>query len=208
MSKTETPAQERLPHLTLEEMWSAVAANDATYDGLFFYGVGTTGIFCRPSCKSRRPKPENVRYFDSADAARAAGYRPCKRCRSDLPAYSPMLELARKLRALLDATYAEPRAFAQGLKPLGISARRAGELFRAEYGTTPGEYTAFLRLKLARRLLAETRDPLVDVALATGFAGLSGFYRFFTAREGITPAAYRRLHRRDAAPPAVNAPRV
>lgn len=206
MNGSDTPAQDRLPRLTPEEMWNAVTACDAAYDGLFFYGVGTTGIFCRPSCKSRRPRPENVRYFGSAAAARAAGYRPCKRCRSDLLEYSPMLELARKVRALLEQTYAEPRALAEELKPLGISARRAGELFRAAYGATPGEYVASLRLAQACRLLAETRDPLTDVALATGFAGLGGFYRFFRAREGVTPAAYRRLHRQEAQPATEDGP--
>lgn len=205
MCETESPARESIPCLSPEEMWNAVANCDAAYDGLFFYAVASTGIFCRPSCKSRRPRPENVRYFSGAAEARAAGYRACKRCRSDLLEYSPMQEMARQVRALLTQTYAGPRALAEGLKPLGISARRAGELFRAAHGVTPGEYAATLRLNESRRLLAETREPLVDVALATGFAGLAGFYRFFTAREGVTPAVYRKRSRQ-AAPDCCETP--
>ena len=67
-----------------EEMWKAVSENDPSYDGILFYAVKSTGIYCRPSCKSKIPKRENVCFFDTAEKARAAGFRPCKRCRSDL----------------------------------------------------------------------------------------------------------------------------
>ena len=84
--------------MTEQEMWEAVQRSDASYDGLFFYAVKTTGIFCRPSCKSKPPKRENLCYFASGEEARAAGFRPCKRCRSDLLEYQPMREIAAEIR--------------------------------------------------------------------------------------------------------------
>ena len=88
--------------MTEPEMWEAVQRSDASYDGLFFYAVKTTGIFCRPSCKSKPPKRENLCYFASGEEARAAGFRPCKCCRSDLLEYQPMREIAAEIKARLD----------------------------------------------------------------------------------------------------------
>ena len=82
-------------------MWNAVCNSDENYDGLFFYAVKTTGIFCRPSCKSKIPKKENICYFTSAEDAEKAGFRPCKRCRSDLLAYEPMSEIAVEVKQKL-----------------------------------------------------------------------------------------------------------
>ena len=80
--------------MTEDEMYEAVITNDANYDGLFFYAVKSTGIFCRPSCRSKKPLRENVCYFSYAGEAMKAGFRPCKRCRSDLLSYHPMEEIA------------------------------------------------------------------------------------------------------------------
>lgn len=75
--------------MTEREKLHSVLECDGAYDGRFFYAVRSTGVYCRPSCKSRPPKPENVEYFDSAAEAESAGYRPCKRCRPDVPDYDP-----------------------------------------------------------------------------------------------------------------------
>ena len=88
--------------MTEDEMYEAVISNDGNYDGLFFYAVKSTGIFCRPSCKSKKPLRENVRFFKNAAEARAAGFRPCKRCRSDLLSYRPMEEIAGLVKRHLD----------------------------------------------------------------------------------------------------------
>lgn len=192
-SETQAGAPPAQP-LSEEAMWQAVTDCDPAFDGLFFYAVSTTGVYCRPSCRSKHPRREHVRYFATGQAARAAGYRPCKRCRSDLAEYQPLRDMAAKIRALLDERFTARLTLANGLKALGISQRRTGELFKAVYGQTPGEYLAARRLAEAKRRLAETRDPLTDIAFAVGFDGLSGFYRFFTAREGMSPAAWRRAH--------------
>ncbi len=175
-----------------EAMWRAVSVCDAAFDGVFYYAVSTTGVFCRPSCKSKHPRREHVRYFGSAAEARAAGFRPCKRCRSDLTEYQPMTDMAGKIRALLDGGFTARAALADGLRGLGLSRRRMGELFKTVYGVSPGAYVAALRLVEARRRLTETREPLTDIAFAVGFESLGGFYRFFSEQEGISPAAYRR----------------
>lgn len=169
-------------------MWRASSESDAAFDGAFFYAVRSTGVFCRPSCKSRVPMRENVLFFQTADAARAAGFRPCKRCRPDLPTYQPIREIAEEAKAALDA--------GRGLDALGVSPRRLSGIFKHAYGATISAYAGELRLKEAKRLLAETDMPIVDVADAVGFGALSAFYRFFKRGAGQTPAAYRREHRK------------
>ena len=176
-------------------MWKAVLEHDAACDGLFFYAVASTGIYCRPSCKSKQPKRANVHFFETAAQAREAGFRPCKRCRSDLMEYQPMREIVQKAKAMLDDCFARQQAMRGELASLGLSPRRVGELFRQEYGVTPGEYIAELRLGEARRLLAETEQPILDIAYSTGFGGVSSFYRFFKTAVGLSPAAYRKEHR-------------
>ena len=111
--------------MTEQEMWEAVQRSDASYDGLFFYAVKTTGIFCRPSCKSKPPKRENLCYFASGAEARAAGFRPCKRCRSDLLEYQPMREIAAEIKARLDK--------AASLDDVGLTPRRMTDIFKQEY---------------------------------------------------------------------------
>ncbi len=178
--------------MTPDEMWRAVCENDAAFDGIFFYAVESTGIFCRPSCKSKQPRRENVRFFTSAAQARAAGFRPCKRCRSDLADYQPMRDIAERARLLLEASCAGGYGCAPALRSLGLSRRRLAEIFLAVYGVTPSEYLARLRLQKAEWLLSATADPIVDVAYAAGFGSLSSFYRFFKGRTGLSPAAYRK----------------
>ena len=182
--------------MTSDEMWRAVFENDAAFDGVFFYAVNSTGIFCRPSCKSKVPKRENVRFFESSEQARAAGFRPCKRCRSDLADYQPMHEIAEKARILIEASFADAKDCSAELGRLGVSRHRLAEIFLAVYGVTPSEYLAGLRLKTARQLLLDTDTPIVDIAYATGFGGLSSFYRFFKGRTGFSPAAYRKEHQK------------
>ncbi len=182
--------------MTLDEMWRAVCENDSAFDGVFFYAVNSTGIFCRPSCKSKVPKRENVRFFETSAQARAAGFRPCKRCRSDLADYQPMHEIAEKARALIEASFSNGRDCAAGLGQLGVSRHRLAEIFLAVHGVTPSEYAAGLRLKIAKQLLLDTGTPIVDIAYATGFGGLSSFYRFFKGRTGFSPAAFRKEHQK------------
>ncbi|WP_312699923.1 Ada metal-binding domain-containing protein [Sedimentibacter sp.] len=182
--------------MTQEEMWRAVIKNDESYDGIFFYSVKSTGIYCRPSCKSKTPKRENVCFFDTAEEARNAGFRPCKRCRSDLMEYHPMKEIAAKAKQLLDSCFDEKRELKQGLRQLGISHRRMSEIFKDEYGITLHEYIKSRRLEEAIRMLIDTDEDIIDIAYAVGFGGPSSFYSFFKSETGMPPLSYRKEHRK------------
>ncbi|MEL7624387.1 MAG: Ada metal-binding domain-containing protein [Clostridiales bacterium] len=171
--------------------WAAVSENDSSFDGVFFYGVKTTGIFCRPSCKSKVPRRENVRFFDSAGQARQEGFRPCKRCRPDLLSYQPLKELAEKAKDLIDSSIENKLALANELRNLGLTQHRLAELFRDHYGLTISEYSQRVRLEKARVMLAATREPIANIAFDVGFESLSAFYRFFRKQTGMTPSAYR-----------------
>ena len=178
--------------LTEDEMWHVVTTNDPAYDGRFFYAVRSTGIFCRPSCASKRPRRENVCYFDTASHAREAGYRPCKRCRSDLVAFDPDRELAHRARQILDVSFRDRASIDPALQALGVSRRRLATVFKASYGITLSEHMNARRLAEAEERLSNPEQTLADIAFASGFESLSSFYRFFKARRGMTPAAYRK----------------
>ncbi|BCJ97663.1 Ada metal-binding domain-containing protein [Anaerocolumna chitinilytica] len=175
-----------------DDMWRAVYESDPSYDGIFFYAVKSTGIYCRPSCKSKVPKRENICYFDTAEQAKEAGFRPCKRCRSDLFDYQPMKEIAEKVRLLLEDSYTKRSKTSQELKEIGLSKHRVGEIFKNEYGITLSEYTDRLRLEKAKDLLSCTGEDIVDIAYSVGFGGMSSFYRFFKKETGQSPAAFRK----------------
>lgn len=180
--------------MTQDEMWKAVCENDASCDGLFFYAVRSTGIYCRPSCKSKRPKRKNVCFFNTARQAENAGFRPCKRCRSDLSDYRPIRETAEQAKRTLDDSFGRTGGLNQKWCQMAVSRRRLAEIFQEEYGVTPSEYLSGLRLAKAKRLLAGSERPIMDIAFSAGFGGLSSFYRFFKKETGLSPAAYRREH--------------
>lgn len=186
---------ERSESMTADEMYEAVINNDANYDGLFFYGVLSTGIFCRPSCQSKKPLRENVRFFRNAGEAIEAGFRPCKRCRSDLLTYHPMRDIAETLKHHLDELYEHQVLWSEELRKIGLSERRAVEIFKEAYGMTPKAYMDSLRLNEAKRLLAQTDTKIIDIAASVGFGGLSTFNRFFKERTGCSPNMYRKKHK-------------
>lgn len=180
--------------MTADEMYKAVISNDANYDGLFFYGVLSTRIFCRPSCPSKKPLRENVRFFQHAGEAIEACFRPCKRCRSDLLTYRPMRDIAKTIKRHLDALYERQALWNEELQKIGLSERRAVEIFKEAYGMTPKAYMDSLRLNEAKRLLVQTDAKIIDIAASVGFGGLSTFNRFFKERTGYSPNMYRKSH--------------
>jgi AraC family transcriptional regulator of adaptative response / methylphosphotriester-DNA alkyltransferase methyltransferase len=184
--------------LTKDEKWNAVVHCDHSYDGLFFYGVKTTGIFCRPSCKSKEPLRNNVTFFDKITEAYDCGLRPCKRCRPDLLVYRPMLDLIEKAKHSMDTYFTDRQRLVAEIKKLGISQNHLIHLFRQQYHMTPVEYITTLRVEKARQMLRHTDTKIVTIALLCGFGSLSNFYGFFKKQIGLTPSEYRKQSRGDA----------
>ena len=182
--------------MTDDEMYEAVIHNDANYDGLFFYGVKSTGIFCRPSCASKIPVLKNVVFFNNAKEAMNAGFRPCKRCRSDLLSYQPMNDMAQLLKNRIDEQYQQRSPWNEDIKTIGLSKRRMVEVFKEAYQITPKVYMDTLKLNEAKQLLVNTNDKISDIAQAVGFGSLPTFNRFFKEQTGQTPRAYRQIHKK------------
>jgi len=169
---------------TSSEMSRAVRTRDAEYDGLFFTAVRTTGIFCRPSCTARKPKPANVEFFPTAGEALLAGYRPCKRCRPmDTDGRPP--DWVRKLLARVES---DPTGrFRDGhLRSLGIDPARARRFFNRHYGMT---FQAFQRHRRMGLALAEVRrgTGMTGVGVRYGYESESGFRDAFQKLFGTSP---------------------
>ena len=172
-----------------EIWWNAVMENDSTFDGKFFYAVESTGIYCKPSCPSKAPKRENVRFFATKEEAEAAGFRPCKRCRPDLLEYDPALEIAKDIAASIHQRFHD-ESFAGFTFPLGISKKHGSEVFKKVYGKTMAQYTKEVRIQKACELLQEGMS-IVETASAVGYENLSGFYTQFKKVKAMTPSKYR-----------------
>lgn len=171
------------------ERWNAVLASDKRYDGIFFYGVKSTGIFCRPSCASKPPRRENIVFFNNREDAERAGFRPCKRCRPDLNTYNPAVILADEAKAIIDCTFAERAALKEKLDALGITRRHLSELFEKQFDMSPEQYIAQIRFQRAKELL-NAGYRVIDVAFEVGMESSASFATFFKKQAGISPTEY------------------
>ena len=164
------------------EMERAFLASDATYNGLFFTGVRTTGIFCVPSCPARKPLPQNIEFFATAKDAFFAGYRPCKRCR---PTESSAPEWVRSLLGTVDENGAA-RIRESGLREMGLEAARVRRYFLREYGMT---FQAYCRARRLGRAFERIRNgaPIDDAVFDSGFDSHSGFRTAFARLFGKPP---------------------
>lgn len=171
-------------------------SKDARYDGRFFVGITTTGIYCRPVCTARLPKPENCVYFRTAAEAEKAGFRPCLMCHPELaPGVSRVdasSELARRAVYYLRDNCDEGISLADMSRELGCTERHLRRVFREEYQVTPVEYLQTCRLLLAKQLLTETSLTVLDVAMTSGFGSVRRMNELFQKRYGLTPTAIRR----------------
>lgn len=165
------------------EMVQAFYSKDADYDGVFFVGVRTTGIFCRPSCPSR-PQPQNIEFFSTLQEAIAAGYRPCKRCCPTEAYGTPPAWVTTLMQKVEAAPHA--KITAAELRLWGISPERARRWFRDHYGMTFSEWCRGQRLANA---FTHIRDgaPLDDVVLSNGYESHSGFREAFGKTFGVPP---------------------
>jgi len=176
--------------------YRALAARDVRFDGRFFTGVKTTGIYCRPVCPARTPRRENVRFFPCAAAAEKEGFRACRRCRPDAAPGTPAwagtsATVARALRLISDGILDERPVDALSGR-LGVGERHLRRLFHHELGASPAEIAATRRIHFARRLLRETELPVADVAFSAGFGSIRRFNEAFREAFDCTPGEYRR----------------
>ena len=181
--------------MTDATMYARVLAGDSAYNGRFFTGVLTTGIYCLPSCKARKPRRENVRFFPTCESARESGLRACKKCYPDdfARGADPVLE---SIESLVAEIRVSPAAFADARAVVhrsGFGQTRAFELFRQHYHTTPADLLVRARINRAKQRLLATRSGLLAIAGDVGFESLSVFHDQFRQRNGLTPAAYRDL---------------
>ncbi len=181
--------------LSREQMLKRSYARDSACDGRFIMGVTSTGIYCLPSCPARNPKAENVVFFEREEEARAAGLRPCKRCRPDF-FYRGFDRDAVLVAELRRRAYADPAAFRSvgALAKSGqVSLSRLHELCREQYHGTPLELLTAARMELARRWLQRGRESIGDIATAVGYGSLSAFNDAFKRAHALAPSEYRRL---------------
>jgi AraC family transcriptional regulator of adaptative response/methylated-DNA-[protein]-cysteine methyltransferase len=170
--------------------WAAVVRREAVADGAFFYAVSTTGVYCRPSCGSRRAKPENVQFFATGAAAERAGFRPCKRCRPDQP--SPGRQQAAKIAAICRwiATAEPVPSLAELAARAGMSPYHFHRVFKAVTGVTPRAYAAAHRARRVRNELGRA-GTVTDAIYGAGYGSNGRFYETADAMLGMTPSAYR-----------------
>jgi len=181
--------------LTADVCQRATRARDPRFDGLFFVGVTTTRIYCRPVCPARVTYPDRRRFFDSAAAAERAGFRPCLRCRPELAPGRALCDavsrLARTAAHRIAAGALNGRGVADLARELGVSERHLRRALERELGVSPVDLAQTHRLLLAKRLLADTDLPVTRIAFASGFQSLRRFNAVFRERYRLPPSALR-----------------
>jgi len=175
----------------------ALTARDARFDGVFFVGVKTTGIYCRAVCTAKTPRRSSCRFFAGAAPAERAGFRPCLRCRPELaPGHAPVdssRTTARAAAARIEAGALNDGGTLEDLAAsLGLSSRQLRRSVRQELGVSPVELAQTNRLLLAKRLIAETQLPMTQVAFAAGFDSVRRFNALFRSHYRLTPSELRR----------------
>ncbi len=189
--------------------YRAILARDARFDGRFFTGVHTTGIYCRPICPATAPRRDHVSFHLSAAAAQAAGFRPCLRCRPettpDIAAWYGTRNTVSRAMTLIAEGALNNAGIDVLADRLGLGARQLRRLFQTHLGAAPLAIANARRIDLAKQLITETTLPLSDVALAAGFRSIRRFNASFQAIYRQTPSALRRPNPdRRAANPAPN----
>ena len=170
--------------------WARVVARDRTADGLFWYSVSTTGVYCRPACPSRLANPENVRLHDTLESARATGFRPCKRCNPDGPSLeAENAALVAKACRIIEESEEEP-SLEELADAVGRSPTYFHRVFKAATGLTPKGYAAAHRAKKVRQGLA-SGSTVTKTIYDAGFNSGGRFYEKSTDMLGMTPSRYR-----------------
>jgi AraC family transcriptional regulator of adaptative response / methylphosphotriester-DNA alkyltransferase methyltransferase len=176
-----------------DEKWQAVISNDADYDGQFFYAVKTTGIFCRPSCKSKAPKRENIQLFHNTEQALSANFRPCKRCKPTgerLPDH----EWVALVTEYIDKNYMDTLSLEILADICHGSPYHLHRTFKRIKNITPVQYVQQRRMDKAIEYLIASDKPIADIGLSVGMPNTPYFITLFKKITGNTPASYRRMN--------------
>src|SRR4030095_6798945 len=179
--------------LNADHCYEAIKARDTRFDGVFFVGVSTTRIYCRPVCRVRTPGRDRCTFYPNAASAEAAGYRPCLRCRPELAPGAAPMDAVRRVAGLavarIDAGYLSDADMEDLAAEFSISSRQLRRVVEQEYGVTPVELAQTRRLLLAKQLLTDTQLRMADIAFASGFASVRRFNHLFRTRYGLNPTA-------------------
>jgi AraC family transcriptional regulator of adaptative response / DNA-3-methyladenine glycosylase II len=178
-------------------LYNALASRDPRFDGVFFVGVTSTGIYCRPICTARTPRASNCRFFESAAAAEKASFRPCLRCRPELAPGRAPVDDAQRIAALVanrieEGLLDDGSSLEKIASHFGWSSRQIRRIVRKELGVSPMELVLTRRLLLAKQLLTETELPMSEIAFASGFSSVRRFNDAFAARYGMPPTRLRK----------------
>jgi AraC family transcriptional regulator, regulatory protein of adaptative response / DNA-3-methyladenine glycosylase II len=178
-------------------LYNALTARDARFDGIFFVGVTSTGIYCRPICPVKTPKAANCRFFDTPQEAEQAGFRPCLRCRPELAPGNAPVDDAQRIAQLIVQRLEEGQLDDEaGLETIAdqfeLSSRQIRRIVQKELGVPPIQLLLTRRLLLAKQLLTDTTWPISEVAFASGFSSLRRFNDAFNKRYGMPPTRLRR----------------
>jgi AraC family transcriptional regulator of adaptative response/methylated-DNA-[protein]-cysteine methyltransferase len=177
--------------LNQDQCWQALERKDRSFDGHFYFGVVTTGVYCRPSCPSRRPLRRNVRFYTTPAEAERAGLRPCKRCR---PLEDQQDTVAERIRELCRTIEAQPEVvldLAELAARTGLSRFHVQRSFKAVTGLTPKQYVEACRLRRLKSGLRKSKH-VTEAVYAAGFGSSSRVYERADTRLGMTPNQYRR----------------
>lgn len=187
-----SPSMELAPELC----YLALLSHDRRFDGRFFVGVTSTGIYCRVVCPVRAPRRENCRFFEAAARAEGAGFRPCLRCRPELAPGMGAMDLSGRLAhaaaTLIDEGFLDTHTVAELAARVGVTPRHLRRLFQRQYGVSMIAHAQTQRLLLAKRLLTDTSLSAGEVAMAAGFGSVRRFNHLFASRYGMSPLRLRR----------------
>ncbi|WP_257455282.1 DNA-3-methyladenine glycosylase 2 [Archangium lipolyticum] len=182
--------------LETETCYRALTARDRRFDGLFFVGVSTTGIYCRPVCTARTPRQERCSFYRTAAEAERAGYRACLLCRPELaPGSAPVDSVPRLVASAvsrIEGGFLNESSIDALASELGVTSRHLRRAMESELGVSPVELAQSRRLALAKQLLQDTALPLAEIAFASGFQSVRRFNALFQSRFGMPPSALRR----------------
>lgn len=187
-----------MPDADVESWERAWQSRDPAFDGRFFIGVRTTGVYCRCVCPVRLPFRRNIDFLPSAAAAEMAGFRPCLRCRPEAAPFSPAWNgtrttVERAARLIIEDGALDGGGSVDVLAArLGVTARHLNRLFVRYFGASPSVVARTARVQRAKRLLDETELPMMEVALQAGFGSLRRFNAVFSAVYKIPPGEVRR----------------